>query len=74
MASEGGQRRASEMHMFGTFVAWLRRSSDKSEKLEFKSHRKATEFARRIYNESGKPNAKLRAAYKQGRSMVREAA
>jgi hypothetical protein len=57
------------MHMFNTFYRWLTQSSDKAEKLAFKNHREAAEFVRRLYNESGQPNAKLRDLYKRGRAM-----
>jgi hypothetical protein len=57
------------MHMFHTFYLWLTRSSDKSEKLAFKTHREAAEFVRRLYNENGEPNAKLREVYQRGRSI-----
>jgi hypothetical protein len=57
------------MHMFHTFYLWLTRSSDKAEKLAFKNHQEAAEFVRRLYNESGQPNAKLRDLYQRGRAM-----
>jgi ribosomal protein S18 acetylase RimI-like enzyme len=55
--------------MFHTFYLWLTRSSEKSEKIAFKNHREAAEFVRRLYNENGQPNAKLREVYQRGRSM-----
>ena len=57
------------MHMLQTFIAWLSRSSDKAEKLEFKTQREAAEFVRRVYNENGAPNAKLQALYARGKQI-----
>ncbi|GEO13541.1 hypothetical protein MAE02_12370 [Microvirga aerophila] len=57
------------MHMLQTFIAWLWRSSDKTEKLAFKNQREAAEFVRRLYNENGAPNAKLKELYRRGRQM-----
>ncbi|MBM0202963.1 hypothetical protein JNW90_07525 [Micromonospora sp. STR1s_5] len=57
------------MHMLQTFIDWLTRSSDKAEKLSFKNQREAAEFVRRLYNESGGPNPKLKELYRRGRAM-----
>lgn len=57
------------MHMLQTFLFWLSRSSDKSEKLAFKNQREAAEFVRRVYNENGAPNAKLKEVYRRGREI-----
>jgi hypothetical protein len=57
------------MHTLQTFWVWLTRSSDKAEKLAFKNQREAAEFVRRLYNENGAPNAKLRELYRRGREL-----
>ncbi|MBX9930475.1 MAG: hypothetical protein K2Y56_02875 [Methylobacterium sp.] len=57
------------MNLFQTFRLWLGLSSDKSEKLAFKNQREAAEFVRRLYNENGAPNAKLKEVYRRGREM-----
>lgn len=58
-----------DMHMLQTFWLWLTNSSDKAEKLSFKNQREAAEFVRRLYNESGGPNAKLKELYERGRAV-----
>lgn len=60
------------MYSFREFVQWFTRSSDKAEKVEFKTQREAAEFVRRIYNESGQPNSRLRALYRRGAEIERE--
>ena len=54
------------MHTLHAFCVWLTRSSDKAEKLAFKNQREAAEFVRRLYNESGAPNEKLKEFYRRG--------
>lgn len=65
-SAAGSQPRSIGMHSLHTFWLWITRSSDKAEKLEFKNQREAAEFVRRVYNESGTPNAKLRQLYQKG--------
>lgn len=57
------------MSVLETFWLWISRSSDKADKIAFKNQREAAEFVRRIYNENGAPNAKLKAMYQRGREM-----
>ena len=57
------------MHMWNTFLQWITRASEKSEKLSFKNQREAAEFVQRLYEESGGPNRRLRELYANGRSL-----
>lgn len=57
---------STNMHMLHTFLQWIGRSSDKTEKLAFKNQREAAAFVRRVYNENGAPNAELKKLYRRG--------
>lgn len=52
------------MERIVTFLTWLVRGAGKDEKLLFKNQREASDFVRRVYNESGGPNDKLREMYR----------
>ena len=60
-------QRSRAMHLLSTFTAWFRRSSEKVEKIEFKTQREAAEFVRRVYNQNGAPNEALKEYYRRGR-------
>ncbi|WFT83802.1 hypothetical protein QA634_35305 (plasmid) [Methylobacterium sp. CB376] len=60
------------MYTFREFLRWFTQSSDKAEKLEFKSQREAAEFVRRIYNQNGAPNQKLRDLYNKADQLERD--
>lgn len=64
-----GRHSGDDMSVLETFWLWISRSSDKADKIAFKNQREAAEFVRRIYNENGAPNAKLKAMYQRGREM-----
>lgn len=49
------------MTAIGMFMRWWNTLAQRNGKLKFRTQREATEFVRRVHNENGGPNEKIRA-------------
>lgn len=48
------------MNVFQTFMRWWNTLAQENGKLKFRTQREAADFIRRIHNENGGPNDKIR--------------